>query len=449
MKTISLLATAALLSALVNAQTAPTLGPGRKYTSIERLNVERLRAVHNDRTRLAVERKTVSLSTGYNDYRAVLHTHAEDATHTGGTRPELLAAAKRAGVQIVMLTDHVRPGRDFIDDSWRGLREGVLFIPGAEDRGFLSFPMKSIKGLEAGTREQYVNVIRGGGGDIFLSHVEERADWPTDQLDGLEIYNHHSDVKNEGAFQLWLQGTMTDAMRLPALVSALSQYPEEIIGAQQDYLTEIIAKWDRDSQQHRLTGIAANDCHHNQVFTVTVIDENTVEIGYITSKPTTTRVTAEKVPGVAALVKGRKRGELIARLDFDPYERSLRYVSTHILARELTESATREALRAGHAYVAHDWLCDSTGFAFVARGGGKTNHVMGDEVKLRAALKLIAATPVKCTMKLIRNGEELKRANTDRLDFGVEMPGVYRVEAWLDVDGEQRPWIYSNPIYVR
>jgi hypothetical protein len=268
-------------------------------------------------------------------------------------------------------------------------------------------------------------------------------------LDGLEIYNHHSDVKNEGAFQYWLQGTMTDAVRLPALVSALGKYPEEIIGAQQDYLTDIIAKWDRDSQQHRLTGVAANDCHHNQVFTVSAIDESTVEIGYITSKPTTTRVTAEKVPGVATLVKGRKPGELIARLDFDPYERSLRYVSTHILARELTESATREALRAGHAYVAHDWLCDSTGFAFVALGGGKTNQVMGDEVKLSAALKLSAATPVKCTMKLIRNGEELKRANTDRLDFDVEMPGVYRIEGWLEVDGEQRAWIYSNPIYVR
>jgi hypothetical protein len=448
MKRISLLATAALLSALVNAQTTPRLGPGRKYTSIERVNIERLRAVHNDRARFAAARKPVPLTTGYNDYRAVLHAHAEDAAHTGGTRPELLAAAKRAGVQIVMLTDHVRPGRDFINDSWRGLRDGVLFIPGAEDRGFLSFPMKSIKGIEAATREQYVDVIRSGGGDIFLSHVEERADWPTDQLDGLEIYNHHSDVKNEGAFQLWLQGTMTDAVRLPALVSALSQYPEEIIGAQQDYLAEIIAKWDRDSQKHRLTGVAANDCHHNQVFTVTAIDENTVEIGYITSKPTTTRVTADKVPGVAALVKGRKPGELIARLDFDPYERSLRYVSTHILARELTESAIREGLKAGHAYVAHDWLCESTGFAFVARGGGKTN-VMGDEVKLRGGLKLSAATPLKCAMKLIRNGEELKRANTDRLDFDVKISGVYRIEAWLEVDGEQRPWIYSNPIYVR
>jgi acetyl esterase/lipase len=27
-------------------------------------------------------------------------------------------------------------------------------------------------------------------------------------------------------------------------------------------------------------------------------------------------------------------------------------------------------------------------------------------------------------------------------------PGAYRVEAWLTVDGEQRPWIYSNPIYL-
>jgi hypothetical protein len=446
---LTTLATVLLLTGLVCGQTTPRLGPGRKYTSIERLKIDHLRAVRSDRARFAGERRPVPLSTGYNDYRAVLHAHAEDATHTGGTRPELLAGARRAGVQIVMLTDHVRAERDFINDSWRGLREGVLFIPGAEDRGFLSFPMKSIKGTEAGSREQYIEMIRSAGGNIFLCHVEERPDWPTDQLNGLEIYNHHSDVKAEGAFQLWLQGTLTDPVRLPELVAALNEYPEEVFGAQQDYLTDIIAKWDRDSQQHRLTGVAANDCHHNQVFTVTAIDENTAEIGYITSKPTTTRVTADKVPGVAALVKGRKPGELIARLDFDPYERSLRYASTHILAHELTEPAIREALKGGHAYVAHDWLCDSTGFAFVARSGGKGNSVMGDEVKFGGSVMLSAATPVKCTMKLIRNGEELQTASTNRLDFEVKSPGVYRIEAWLEVDGERRPWIYSNPIYVR
>lgn len=443
------LAIASLLSVLVNGQTAQRVGAGRKFSTIERLKLERLRAVHADRARFANQRKPVSLSMGYNDYRAVMHAHAQDATHTGGTRPELLAGAKRAGTQIVMLTDHVRPERDFINDSWRGLHEGVLFIPGSEDRGFLSFPMNSVKGSEGGSREQYVEMIRSGGGNIFLCHVEERPDWPTDRLDGLEIYNHHTDVKDEGAFQLWLQGTLTDPARLPALVSALNEYPEEVFGAQQDYLTDIIAKWDRDSQQHKLTGVAANDCHHNQVFTVTAVDENTVEVGYITSKPTTTRVTADKAPGVAELAKGRKPGELIARLDFDPYERSLRYVSTHILAHELTEPAVREALKRGHAYVAHDWLCDSTGFVFVAGTGSKSSSIMGDEVKLGEALMLSAATPVKCTMKLIRNGEALQTSNTNRLEFDVKTRGVYRIEAWLEVDGEQRPWIYSNPIYVR
>jgi len=421
------------------------------------MQIERLKAVHADRLRYQTERKPVSLATGYNEYRAVLHAHAEDAPHTGGTRPELLAAANRAGVSVVMLTDHVRPERDFINDSWRGFHDGVLFIPGAEDQGFLSFPMKSIKGnemkpikgIEAGKREQYIATVREGGGNIFLSHVEERFDWPTDQLDGLEIYNHHTDVKTEGAFNLWLQGTLTDPVRLPQLVVALNEYPEEVFGAQQDYLADILAKWDRDAQQHRLTGVAANDCHHNQVFTVTAIDESTVEVGYITSKPTTTRITTDKVRGVAALVKGRRPGELIAKLDFDPYERSLRYVSTHILAHELSEAAVRDALRSGHAFVAHDWLCDSTGFAFVAMKGGKRAAVMGDEVKLGGALVLRAATPVKCTMKLIRNGEVIQTTNSTRIDSDVKAPGVYRIEAWLEVDGEQRPWIYSNPIYVR
>ncbi len=32
---------------------------------------------------------------GLHDYRAILHAHAEDSAHTGGTRPEMLADAKK------------------------------------------------------------------------------------------------------------------------------------------------------------------------------------------------------------------------------------------------------------------------------------------------------------------------------------------------------------------
>jgi hypothetical protein len=74
---------------------------------------------------------------------------------------------------------------------------------------------------------------------------------------------------------------------------------------------------------------------------------------------------------------------------------------------------------------------------------------MGDEVTLGGALMLSVATPVNCIMKLIRNGEVIQATSTNRLDFHVKATGVYRVETWLEPDGEQRPWIYSNPIYVR
>ncbi len=425
------------------------LGTGRQYTSIERLKSDRLRAVHEDRLRYQKQRRAVKLKTGYGDYRAILHAHAEDSAHTGGTRPELLAAAKRTGVKIILLNDHVRPERDFINDSWRGLRGGVLFIPGAEHEGFLVYPQASIKNKTWKSREELIQLIKADGGNIFLCHVEERPAWDTSQLDGLEIYNHHSDIKDENTFYMWLTASLTDAARLTELQKALAEFPEEVFGAQQDYLGEIIAKWDKDAQHHRLTGVSANDCHHNQVFTVTVIDENTIEIGYIGSRKETRRVTREQAPGVAELTKGRKPGELIANLDFDVYDRSLNYVNTHILTKQLDEPSVREALRQGHAYVAHNWLCEATGFAFVAEAKGKPIAVMGDEVRLAEGVKLKAETPVACTLKLFRNGEVIQTAQSQRLEFAAKEPGVYRLEAWLTIDGEQRAWIYANPIYVR
>ena len=149
------------------------------------------------------------------------------------------------------------------------------------------------------------------------------------------------------------------------------------------------------------------------------------------------------------MLKGRKPGDIIAKLDFDPYERSLTFVATHILLKDLNEVSVRQALRQGHAFVAHDWLCDSSGFAFIAELDGKRIGVMGDEVKLGKRLKLRLAAPVAGTIKLFRNGQIVQEVQADKLDFAVSETGIYRAEVWLTLDGEQRPWIYSNPIRVR
>ena len=46
-------------------------------------------------------------------------------------------------------------------------------------------------------------------------------------------------------------------------------------------------------------------------------------------------------------------------------------------------------------------------------------------------------------------GKVIAEERGDRLEWKVTGPGVYRIEGWLSLDGEERGWVYSNPIYIR
>ena len=65
----------------------------------------------------------------FEDFRAVIHVHAEDADHTKGTREQVLAAARKTGVRVVLFTDHRGPQAG----TWHELRDGVLFLAGSEE----------------------------------------------------------------------------------------------------------------------------------------------------------------------------------------------------------------------------------------------------------------------------------------------------------------------------
>ncbi|MDQ3013928.1 MAG: histidinol phosphatase, partial [Acidobacteriota bacterium] len=184
----------------------------------------------------------------------------------------------------------------------------------------------------------------------------------------------------------------------------------------------------------------------NQVFTIKAVNDDTIEITAFPDPPR--KVTTSQAPRIAEMLNGRKPGDVIAKLDLDPYERSLNFVATHLLLNELNETAVRQALRQSHVYVAHDWLCDATGFAFVIERNGKRTGVMGDEVKFEKGLKLRLAAPVAGTIKLFRDGKLIQEARAGKLDFAVNEAGVYRAEVWLSLDSEERPWIYANPIRV-
>jgi hypothetical protein len=109
----------------------------------------------------------------------------------------------------------------------------------------------------------------------------------------------------------------------------------------------------------------------------------------------------------------------------------------------------REAVRAGHVYVSHDWLADPTGFRFLAHAERLAAvSTMGDEVPFEAKVRLEAELPLEAELRLLRDGEEVLRQRGDRLRYQVKEPGAYRLEAWLEIAGERRVWIYSNPIWV-
>ena len=105
-------------------------------------------------------------------------------------------------------------------------------------------------------------------------------------------------------------------------------------------------------------------------------------------------------------------------------------------------------MRAGRAYVAFDWLGDPSGFVFQAKRGDE-RFPLGSQIVDPAGLRLEAAAPLPGAVKLIRNGQVIHEEQGRSLAFDLTEPGVYRVEVWLNVADEQRPWILSNPIYVR
>ncbi len=352
---------------------------------------------------------------------------------------------------MIFLSDHYRPPKDFINDSWRGLHDGVLFVPGSEVRGFLVHPSHSIMKHMDDPEPAFIAAVRADGGLAFLSHIEERPDHPTDDLDGMEIYNRHADAKKDKAGILALILKLTDPASIAQLQEDLRLYPDELFASQLTYPDDYLAKFDHDTARRRLTGVAANDCHHNQILLVKMVDTDNVLVGTNVDRDDQMRtVSARLRPGIRALTKGHKPGDILARVDLDPYQRSFLNVSTHLLAPTLDEAALRAALRAGHAYVSHDWMADPTGFRFGAEDTrGKALARIGDESTWSEGSRFVVESPLPCRFRLMSGGRTIATGQGPRWETPAPKPGVYRIEAWLPVGGEERIWVYTNPIYLR
>jgi hypothetical protein len=107
------------------------------------------------------------------------------------------------------------------------------------------------------------------------------------------------------------------------------------------------------------------------------------------------------------------------------------------------------AMRMGRLFVAHDMLHPSRGFRFDFVSEDGSDLYMGEEGPFSPG-ELFMEVPRQGKIRLIRNGRTVKLWHGTDAVHKVSEPGVYRVEVSLRTFlFGWRPWIFSNPIYLR
>jgi hypothetical protein len=428
---------------LTAAFLAPHTAPLARADALARLEAERLEAVHKAVIDLRAQWRKVDRPGPYREYRANLHVHSALSHDSRGTLAEIVAAAKACGTSVVMFTEHPAEHFDYFQDGHRGMKDGVLLIAGAETGGFLIFPTRSLRGLEGGTTQEFADLARGRGSLLFLSHLEERMDWAIQGLTGVEVYNTHADLKDEKR----LLSALRNPFWLLKAARIVPQYPQEVFSALQDYPADYLRRWDQLCVKAPHTGVAANDAHQNVGLVVRLAEGDKARFEDALGKKLF-QADADAIPALQPLRKGKEPGDVLLRLQLDPYECSLRHVGTHLLMTELSEKAAWEALEAGRAFVAFDWLGDATGFDFAGLAGSR-RHEMGSRLDFEDGLEVQASAPLPVRWKLLRNGKVFSEATGRSFRLRLAEPGIYRAEAWLSIAGEEMIWALSNPLYVR
>ncbi len=107
------------------------------------------------------------------------------------------------------------------------------------------------------------------------------------------------------------------------------------------------------------------------------------------------------------------------------------------------------AMKEGRLHIAHDRLAPSRGFRFSGVLQNGETVEMGEE-KVFQPGTFSVETPAPGEIRLLRNGSPVARQTGTMLSHAAHEPGVYRVEVYYRVPFfGLRPWIFSNPVYLR
>ncbi|MEK6544792.1 MAG: PHP domain-containing protein [Elusimicrobiota bacterium] len=318
--------------------------------------------------------------------RGAIHVHSSRSFDSQGTFEEISKAAKKTGLDFIVLSDHV-PIK--ADDIWVTAPDDdpdLVWIDGVEVEvdekyHFLAIGHaativdwqkgKELDGLRAAKRE---------GALIFLDHLEDaRGFSDLDLIDGIELYNTHADL-------------FTPAIKLPSLVFwSMKKNSKKLWLGILDPPKRQLAYWQKWSTDKDLKIVGGNDAHQN------------------------VRLWGKQI---------------------DPYEESFKFVNTFVKAAAKDRRSIMTALRSGPSYVAFPILAPADGFEMTLHEESPTY------------IKIVLPPQSSGKIRLIHDNVRIKEHEGDHLIYPQPKPGLYRAEVWLKHKKDWNPWIYSAALRV-
>lgn len=348
------------------------------------------------------------------DVSCVAHVHS---TYSDGTAtvPEVLAAARKSGVDAVLLTDHDSLGAR--RDGWEGSHDGVFLLVGLEvsPKGghYLAFGVEDEVPHAGRTAADVAASVRSAGGVGFAAHpfsvggrmlmpglarrIMLPHGWPAldDELgcDGVELWSLTTDA--------------AEAWRTPAQAWRWLRDPQAATASGPPL--HHLSQWDGMSARRRVPAIGGLDGH---------------------------------APGVR--VRGRVRTPL-------SHPRTFCLLRTHLLCDrplggevEEDRATLLRALAAGSAWLNCPFVAPAEGARLWAeRADGAIVPMGGEAAGGAAVLRLVL--PRRADVRVISDGAPAREVRTDELELRVAGAGVHRVE--VRIDG--RLWLLSNPVHLR
>jgi hypothetical protein len=340
-----------------------------------------------------------------------VHTSRSDGS---GTPEEVAAAAARAGLKFVVLTDHGDGTRPLDPPAYR---DGVLMIDAVEIgtlgghvvalglRGASPYPL-------AGDTRDTIEDIHRLGGRAIASHTDSpkpELRWQDAAVayDGLEWLNADSEWRDEPVSRLVATG-----------LRALFRGPESIVSlfARPD---ASLVRWDRALLERPVFAVAAADAHAR----IGHDDEN--------GRPGRSWL---RTPGYAPMFGALTQVALLdAPLSGDA-------------ARDA--AAVLDAITAARSYSAVTGIAGPAAFEFFADQAGRRVPMGGElEPGERAIFDIRVPGVPGAGIAFIGGGEVLALGRGHLVLQRQVMAAAFRVEAYIP--GRTVPWIVSNPIFTR